>query len=146
MLPKGVRSIAQLVYSKLSPGESLGSLPTTPRPRTSSTFPLASVMIQWRLLSCAGSVPTLAISTVYMKAYCPASGDDLSGQYAGLSVIRIPAVVVMDPIGGHLPAAADGSKGSPIGTRGCGNPPRTRHSRGGIQGARLEGSYCALHG
>ena len=44
-----------LVYSKLSPGFSSGCWPTTPSPFTSCTLLLASVMIQCRLISCAGT-------------------------------------------------------------------------------------------
>src|SRR6185295_15525457 len=87
--------MAQLWYEKRSPGPRLGCFPTTPSPLTSSTRPLASVMIQWRLRSCAGTDPTLAISTVYMKAKCPASGAERSGQKAGVTVMRIPSVVVL---------------------------------------------------
>ena len=56
----GVARRVQLVYSKVSPGLSSGCWPTTPRPRTSSTWPLASVMIQWRAISCAGHVAGVA--------------------------------------------------------------------------------------
>src|SRR3954468_24352392 len=87
--------MAQLWYENRSPGARLGCLPTTPSPLTSSTRPLASVMIQWRVRSCAGLEPTLAISTVYMKAKWPASGAERSGQKAGVTVIRIPSVVVL---------------------------------------------------
>ena len=39
IVPCGVASRVQLVYSKLSPGLSTGWWPTTARPRTSSTWP-----------------------------------------------------------------------------------------------------------
>ena len=91
-----MRSWAQLVYSKRSPGARRGCLPTTPSPFTSSTFPVASVMIQWRLRSWAGSPPSLRISTVYMKAYWWDSGLLRSGQNVGFTVTRMPSVVAED--------------------------------------------------
>ena len=50
--------------SKLSPGSRIGWRPTTPGPRTSSTCPPPSVMIQCRVTSWTVSVPSLAMSTV----------------------------------------------------------------------------------
>ena len=47
-----------------SPGLSSGWWPTTARPRTSSTWPSASVMIQWRAISCAVTSPLLRMVTV----------------------------------------------------------------------------------
>src|SRR2546425_416537 len=52
MMPDGVPSGVPEVYSKLSPGASTGSSPTTPGPRTSFMTPIASVMRQWRRRSC----------------------------------------------------------------------------------------------
>ena len=63
-VPCGVASRVQLVYSKDSPGLSSGWWPTTARPRTSSTWPVASVMIQCRATSCAAMSPLLWMVTV----------------------------------------------------------------------------------
>jgi hypothetical protein len=64
MTPKGVPSGHPDVYSKDSPGCSVGCLPTTPGPRTSSTWPVPSVMIQCRVTSFTGSDPSFEIVTV----------------------------------------------------------------------------------
>ena len=61
MEPKGVGNGQKLVYSCTSPGFSTGCSPTTPSPWTSSSWPLPSVMIQWRLTSCAGTLPLLVM-------------------------------------------------------------------------------------
>src|SRR5436190_1070117 len=70
MVPTGVAMAVPLVYSKLSPGFSTGCSPTTPLPRTSCTWLLESVMIQWRGRSCAVTVPALTMVIV-------AAGADL---------------------------------------------------------------------
>jgi hypothetical protein len=49
----------------VSPGLSTGCSPTTPIPRTSWTWLSASVMIQWRLKSCAVTAPLLVMRMVY---------------------------------------------------------------------------------
>ena len=59
MVPLGVRRRQPLVYWKDSPGASSGCWPTTPRPLTSSVWPRASLMTQWREISCAGTSPVL---------------------------------------------------------------------------------------
>ena len=64
MVPVGVRRRVPLVYSKDSPGLSSGWCPTTPRPLTFSVWPLASLMIQWREISCAGTSPVLVMVMV----------------------------------------------------------------------------------
>ena len=46
------------------PGLSRGCSPTTPSPRTSCWLPSASVMIQWRVSSLAGTAPSLRIVMV----------------------------------------------------------------------------------
>src|SRR6516162_10444024 len=73
----------QLVYSN-------------PSPWTSWTRPLASVMIQCRLLSCAVTVPLLAMVTVYANAYCRAEADERSGMYWVRTVTRMPRVSIDD--------------------------------------------------
>src|SRR3989304_4138052 len=62
MVPTGVAIEAPLVYWKRSPGCSSGCAPTTPSPRTSCTRPCESVMIQWRLTSCAVTLPVLRVA------------------------------------------------------------------------------------
>ena len=64
MLPLGVRSRQPLVYWNDSPGLSSGWWPTTPRPFTSSVWPLASLMIQWREISWAGTSPLFVMVMV----------------------------------------------------------------------------------
>ena len=64
MKPDGVGSGTPLVYSNDSPGSSTGFSPTTPAPRTSCSLPCASVIFQWRVLSCTVSEPRLVISIV----------------------------------------------------------------------------------
>ena len=64
IVPCGVASRVQLVYSKDSPGFSSGWWPTTARPRTSSTWPVASVMIQCRATNCAATLPLFWTVTV----------------------------------------------------------------------------------
>jgi hypothetical protein len=64
IVPNGVVSGQPEVYSKASPGRRIGCFPTTPGPRTSSTCPVASVMIQWRVSSCTVSGPSLEIVMV----------------------------------------------------------------------------------
>ena len=59
MVPLAVRRREPLVYWKDSPGLSSGCWPTTPRPLTSSVWPLASLMIQWREISWAATSPVL---------------------------------------------------------------------------------------
>ncbi|EWS63891.1 hypothetical protein Y695_02875 [Hydrogenophaga sp. T4] len=68
MVPLGVRRRVPLVYWNDSPGRSSGWLPTTPRPLTSSVWPRASSMIQWREISCAVTSPVLVMVMVYAKA------------------------------------------------------------------------------
>ena len=58
------KSGTPLVYSNDSPGFRIGCLPTTPVPRTSSTFPAPSVMIQWRVRSWTASGPSFEIVTL----------------------------------------------------------------------------------
>jgi len=57
IVPFGVAMRVQLVYSKDSPGFRIGCWPMTASPRTSSTWPLASLTIQWRAISCAVTSP-----------------------------------------------------------------------------------------
>ena len=64
MVPNGVRSGQFDVYSNDSPGASVGCSPTTPRPRTSSTWLLPSVMTQCRLISWTVSGPSFEIAMV----------------------------------------------------------------------------------
>ena len=64
MTPNGVVSGQPEVYVNDSPGASIGCLPTTPGPRTSSTWPVPSVMIQWRVSSCTVSVPSFEMVIV----------------------------------------------------------------------------------
>jgi len=64
IVPVGVDSGVQLVYSKRSPGFSSGWWPTTASPRTSCTSPFWSLMIQWRATSCAAMSPLLTMVTV----------------------------------------------------------------------------------
>ena len=45
-------------------GANTGCLPTTPVARTSSTFPIPSVMTQRRLMSCTVSCPPFVTLTV----------------------------------------------------------------------------------
>ena len=52
-MPVGVVSTQPDVYWNVWPGASRGCSPTTPSPRTSSTEPRPSVMIQWRVRSWA---------------------------------------------------------------------------------------------
>ena len=63
-MPNGAGSGQPDVYSNDSPGASVGCLPTTPGPRTSSTLPLPSVTTQWRVSSWTVSVLSLMIVTV----------------------------------------------------------------------------------
>ena len=56
-----------LEYSNVSPGFNTGCSPTTPMPRTSCTWLSASVMIQWRLTSCAETLPLFVMRMVYAK-------------------------------------------------------------------------------
>ena len=49
---RGPRELAAREYWNVSPGASSGCSPTTPGPLTSSVWPVASVIIQWRLSSC----------------------------------------------------------------------------------------------
>jgi hypothetical protein len=63
-VPAGVGSVQALVYAKCSPGASSGCWPTTPAPRTSCTRSSASVMIQWREINCAATVPVLRMVIV----------------------------------------------------------------------------------
>ena len=62
--PNGVESGHPEVYSKDSPGFSVGCLPTTPGPRTSSMWPVPSLMIQCRVSSWTVSSPSFEIVTV----------------------------------------------------------------------------------
>src|SRR6202011_3728834 len=78
MVPTAVSRCVPLLYSKLSPGLSRGCCPTTPRPLTSTTLLLASVMTQCRLTSCAGTVPELVTVIVYAKTYWFFDGSDWS--------------------------------------------------------------------
>ncbi|MOA63524.1 hypothetical protein D3C78_1892780 [compost metagenome] len=64
MVPLGVRSSQPLLYWKASPGWSNGWWPMTPRPLTSSVWPLLSLMIQWRAINCAGVRPALVMVMV----------------------------------------------------------------------------------
>src|SRR5262245_53125886 len=86
----------QLVYSNESPGASTGCAPTTPSPRTSCTSPIASVMIQCRVFSCAVCPPWFVMRTVYANAYRRDAGTDRSGMYSVLTVTRIPLVKARD--------------------------------------------------
>ena len=64
MVPLLARSWQPLEYWKASPGRSTGWWPTTPMPLTSSVWPLASVMLQWRDSSCPVPWPTLVMVMV----------------------------------------------------------------------------------
>src|SRR5450830_934690 len=65
IVPTGVANGQPLVYSNDCPGCSVGCWPMTPRPRTSSTRWLESVISQCRLTSWAGTVPVLVTLMVY---------------------------------------------------------------------------------
>src|SRR4051812_38020755 len=94
--PRGVSRTHPLVYSKCSPGRRVGCSPTTPGPRTCSTLPLPSVMIQCRLFSCAVSVPSLLMRTVYAKTYRFDWGDDCPGTYSQETLTLMPSVIASD--------------------------------------------------
>lgn len=83
MVPLGVRSRQPLLYWKACPGWSSGWAPTTPRPLTSSAWPSASVMIQWREMSCAAISPVLLMVILYAKLWMPCYCADCSGRYWG---------------------------------------------------------------
>src|ERR1700694_4528954 len=78
MFPTPVSRCVPLAHSQLSPCLSRGCCPTTPRPLTSTTLLLASVMTQCRLMSCAGTVPELVTVIVYAKTYWFFDGSDSS--------------------------------------------------------------------
>ena len=64
MVPIEVVSGQKEVYWKVAPGTSRGCSPTTPGPRTCSSRPVASVMIQCRESRRAGWLPVFSIRTV----------------------------------------------------------------------------------
>src|SRR4051812_38016686 len=86
MVPTAVGIDEPLEYSNVSPGLSTGCSPTTPMPRTSCTWLSASVMIQWRLTSCALTSPWLVIRMVYANTYRSSSSSDWSGRYVECAV------------------------------------------------------------
>src|SRR5215217_8313669 len=95
-MPNGVDNGHPEVYSNDSPGLSVGCLPTTPGPRTSSTRPASSVMIQWRVTSCTGSALSFEIRTVYRKNHSLFAGRDLSAAYSDCTETRTPRVIASD--------------------------------------------------
>jgi hypothetical protein len=68
-LQRGAAGVFELLARRSS-----GWWPTTPRPRTSSTWLLASVMIQWREISCAATVPVFLIVIEYVTRNSCAPG------------------------------------------------------------------------
>src|SRR5688572_1249878 len=84
----------QLEYSKLPPGGSTGSTPTTPGPVTFSTSPSAFVMIHCRDTSFAVSDPTFVMRTWYWKTNERSRGELLSGTNVLRTWMRMPRVVV----------------------------------------------------
>ena len=64
MTPVDVFSGQPDVYWNDSPGRSTGCSPTTPSPLTSSIWPVASLMIQWRVSSWTVSSPSFEMRTV----------------------------------------------------------------------------------
>src|SRR5688572_30751182 len=96
MTPKGVESGQPDVYSKDSPGFSVGCLPTTPGPRTSSMWPVPSLMIQWRVSNWTVSPPSFEIVTVYRKNHWLFDGWDCSGAYSDCTETRTPRVTASE--------------------------------------------------
>src|SRR5438132_4523550 len=96
MTPNGVWRGQPDVYVNDSPGASTGCLPTTPGPRTSSTWPVPSVMIQCRVTSCAVSVPSFVIVIVYRKNHSFFDGCDRSGAYSDSTRTLMPPVTASD--------------------------------------------------
>src|SRR5688572_30302603 len=96
MTPNGVPRGHPDVYSNDSPGRRVGCLPTTPGPRTSSTWPVPSVMTQCRVTSWSVSAPSLEIVTVYRKNHWFLPGCDLSGEYSDSTRTRTPRVTASD--------------------------------------------------
>src|SRR5215813_1005893 len=103
MMPVDVLSSQLEVYWNDSPGRRSGCSPTTPRPRTSCVWPVASVITQCRLSSWMLSSPSLLIRTVYVKNHSCSNGWDLSGAYWDSTSTR--TLFVMPPTSRH--AAAD---------------------------------------
>ena len=64
MVPRLARSWQPLEYWNDSPGLSTGWCPTTPMPLTSSVWPLASLMFQWRDSSWPVASPILVMVMV----------------------------------------------------------------------------------
>src|SRR5580765_6873747 len=95
-MPNGAGSGQPDVYSNDSPGASVGCLPTTPGPRTSSTLPLPSVTTQCRVSSWTVSLLSLLIVTVYRKNHLLPDGCDRSGEYLASTCIRTPRVVASE--------------------------------------------------
>src|SRR5262245_8283851 len=96
MTPNDVISGQADVYSNFWPGPRMGCWPTTPGPRTSSTLPSASVMIQWRLKSCTVWSLSLAISMVYAKNHSLSPGFERSGTKRARTETRTLCVTAWD--------------------------------------------------
>ena len=63
MIPEGVLSGVPEVYSNDAPGVSTGCSPTTPSPWISWTWPMESVIRQWRVINCTVLWPLFSIRT-----------------------------------------------------------------------------------
>src|SRR4029079_4039070 len=96
MTPNGVGSGRPYVYSNDSPGFIVGCLPTTPGPRTSSMWPVPSVMTQCRVRSWTVSGPSLAMVTVYRKNHWFFDGADWSAEYSDCTLTRTPRVTASE--------------------------------------------------
>src|SRR5438270_1891351 len=95
-MPVGIFSGHHDEYLNDSPGASTGWAPTTPGPRTSSTWSSASVMIQWRLSSCTVSELWLVMRTVYWKTHSPWEAREFSSECWDITSTRIPFVTASD--------------------------------------------------
>src|SRR5215468_1311300 len=96
MVPNGVVNGHPEVYSKDCPGCNTGCSPTTPGPRTSSTFPFSSVMTQCRLINCTVSEPSFEIFTVYKKNHCFCCGCERVGSKRDCTRTRTPWVTASE--------------------------------------------------
>src|SRR3954471_17491835 len=95
-MPVGVFRGHHDEYLNDSPGASTGWAPTTPGPRTSSTWSSASVIIQCRLSSCTVSGLWFVMRTVYWKTHSPCDAREFSSECWDITSTRIPFVTASD--------------------------------------------------
>src|SRR4051812_27776306 len=96
IMPVGVFRGHHDEYLNDSPGASTGWAPTTPGPRTSSTWSSASVIIQCRLSSCTVSGLWFVMRTVYWKTHSPCDAREFSSECCDITSTRIPLVTASD--------------------------------------------------